>query len=334
MRVPIVEAPMAGACPPELAIAVAEAGGMGAAGVLLDPPEAIGSWVERFRAGSSGPFQLNIWIPDPPRDDHRRIEAARDFLSRFGPPGTPGPPAPVFAEQCEAILAARPTAVSSIMGLFDEAFAGRVHQSGSAWFACATTLEEALAAQSAGADAIVAQGMEAGGHRGCFDPDAAEGVNVSLFALLPRFADHLDIPIIAAGGIADGRGMAAALALGASAVQVGTALLRSPEAAIAEEWSQSLVALPPERTVLTRAYSGRLGRAAPTAFVQAWASPGGVDPAPYPHQRRLVAEWRRGPAPGVDRVNQWAGQSCALARSEPAGEIVSRMWEEAQGLIA
>lgn len=325
---------MAGACPPELAMAVAEAGGMGAAGVVLDRPDAIGRWVERFRAGSDGPFQLNLWISGPPQEDTGRIEAAREFLKRFGAPGEPGPPAPVFAEQCEAVLEARPAAMSSIMGLFDETYVRRAHQLGVAWFASATTLDEALAAQAAGADAVVAQGMEAGGHRGTFDPDAAEQVDVGLFALLPRLADHLDVPIIAAGGIGDGRGVAAALALGASAVQVGTALLRSPEAAISEDWSETLATLAPEQTVMTRAYSGRLGRAAPTSFVRAWDGQGGAAPAPYPHQRRLIGEWRRGSAPGIDRVNYWAGQSAALARAEPAGQIVTRMWEEAQELIA
>jgi nitronate monooxygenase len=329
LRVPILEAPMAGACPPELAVAVAEAGGMGGAGVVLDHPDRIHEWMRRFRAGSAGPVQLNIWIPDPPDEDGARVDAAAAFLGRFGTPGPAGSPRPDFAAQCEAMLAARPTVVSSIMGLFEPGYVRRLHDQGIAWFACATTLNEALAAQDAGADAIVAQGMEAGGHRGSFDPDAAERVTVGLFALLPRFADHLEVPIIAAGGIADGRGVAAALTLGATAVQVGTALLRSPEAAIDPGWAASLADLTPERTVTTRAYSGRLGRAAPTPYVLAWEEPGAPRPAPYPQQRQLVGRWRRGSPAGLDGVNRWAGQSAAMATAEPAGSIVARMWHDA-----
>jgi nitronate monooxygenase len=338
LRLPIVQAPMAGACPPELAIAVAEAGGMGAAGVVLDSPERIADWAARFRSGSSGPFQLNIWIPDDPAEDaataQRQADVAREFLGRFGEPSEPGGAGPDFDEQCEAMLAAAPSVVSSIMGLFPPEYVKRLAERGIAWFACATTLDEALAAQEAGANAIVAQGLEAGGHRGTFDPDSAEHTAVSLFALLPRLADHLRVPIIATGGIADGRAMAAALALGASAVQVGTALLRCPETAISKEWSSALDGLAPEATLTTRAYSGRLGRAAPTPYVRAWSEPGAPLPARYPTQRQLVAQWRRGTPDGLDRVNVWAGQSAAMAREEPAGEVVDRMWRDASALLA
>jgi nitronate monooxygenase len=333
LRVPILQAPMAGACPPELAVAVAEAGGMGAAGVVLDDPDRIAEWTRRFRAGSAGPVQLNIWIPDPPSEDRARVDAAAAFLSRFGTPAAAGSPSPDFGEQCEAMLAARPTVISSIMGLLEPGYVRRLHEQGSAWFATATTLDEALAAQDAGADAVVAQGLEAGGHRGSFDPEAAERVAVGLFALLPRFADHLEVPVIAAGGIADGRGVAAALTLGAAAVQVGTALLRSPEAAIDPVWAASLAGLAPEHTVTTRAYSGRLGRAAPTPYVLAWQEPGAPRPAPYPQQRQLVARWRKGFPNGLDRANHWAGQAAALATAEPAGDIVTRMWREALNLL-
>jgi nitronate monooxygenase len=334
LRLPILQAPMAGTCPPDLAIAVAEAGGMGGGGMVRDDPERIAAWAGRFRAGSSGAFQLNIWVPGPPGEDRERIEAAREFLGRFGAPGEPGGMPPVFREQCEAMLAARPTAISSIMGLFEPDYVRRLHSDGIAWFACATTLDEALAAQEAGADAIVAQGMEAGGHRGCFDQDAAERTQVGLVALLPRFADHLDVPVIAAGGIADGRGVAAALALGAGAVQVGTALLRCPETGITEQWSAALDGLAPEATMTTRAYTGRPARAAPTPYLTAWTEPGAPRPAPYPDQLRLVDQWRRGGAGGVDRANHWAGQSAALATEEPAGAVVGRMWRDASALLA
>jgi nitronate monooxygenase len=278
--------------------------------------------------------QLNVWIPDVPDDDPARIDAAAAFLRRFGELGEPMPPDPDFEQQCEAMLAARPAVVSSIMGLFEPDYVRRLHERGIAWFACATTLADALAAEEAGADAIVAQGMEAGGHRGTFEPDAAEATNVGLFALVPRLVDHLGVPVVAAGGIADGRGVAAALALGASAVQVGTALLRAPETGIDREWSAALKGLAPESTTTTRAYSGRLARAVATPYVRAWQEPDAPRPAPYPHQRRLVAQLRRGTPSGVDRVNFWAGQSAALAAERPAGEIVEQMWREATALLA
>ncbi|MDD7940268.1 nitronate monooxygenase [Actinomycetospora lutea] len=333
LDVPILQAPMAGACPPELAVAVARAGGMGATGAVLDGPTKIEDWVRRFREGSSGPFQMNLWIPDAPLAGDGGEAAARGFLERYGTPGEPAGPSPVFAEQVDALLAAGPTVMSSIMGLYDPPTVERMHAAGIAWFACATTLDEALAAQDAGADAVVAQGIEAGGHRGTFDPVAAESTGVGLLALVPQLADALTVPVVATGGITDGRAVAAALTLGASAVQVGTAYLRSPEIGIAAGWSEALGAAAPESSVLTRAYSGRPGRALPTPFVRAWTADDAPPPARYPVQRALVGQWRRGQASGVDPVNQWAGQAARLARPESARVITEELWRSARALL-
>ena len=154
-------------------------------------------------------------------------------------------------------LAAAPPVVSSIMGLYPPRFVAQLADRGIAWFACATTLDEALAAQEAGADAIVAQGMEAGGHRGCFDAANAERELVGLFALLPAVVDAVKLPVVATGGIADGRGVAAALMLGASAAQIGTGFLRCPEAKLHPAHAAALATTNPENTMLSLAFSGR-----------------------------------------------------------------------------
>ncbi|MBN8800074.1 MAG: nitronate monooxygenase, partial [Stenotrophomonas acidaminiphila] len=224
---------------------------------------------------------------------------------------------------------------STIMGVFSAAQVSRLKAAGIAWFACATTLDEALQAQAAGADAVVAQGMEAGGHRGAFVDARAEAQASGLFALLPRLADRLEVPVVAAGGIGDGRGVAAALLLGASAVQVGTAFLATDESTIAEAWKQALPAVEPEHTRATRVFSGRLGRALDTAYVCAAEAADAPRPQPYPVQRGLTAGMRR-QAQADDRLEAmqaWAGQSAWMARRGPAAGVVRAMWQQAQALL-
>ena len=339
LRVPVLLAPMAGACPVSLSVAVAQAGGMGALGALLLAPAAIADWVARYRGSGGGPLQINLWVPDPPpRRDAVHEAALRAFLGRHGPPVPPAAadtPLLDFHAQCAALLAARPTAVSSIMGLYPPAFVQQLKAAGIAWFANVTTVAEARAAEAAGADVVVAQGAEAGGHRGTFTAAAARDEAVGLFALLPQVVDAVKLPVVAAGGVADARGVAAALLLGASAVQPGTALLRTPEAGIAPVWAEALGQAAPEGTSLTRAFSGRWGRALTTSYVRAAAAPDAPEPAPYPVQRGLTAAMRQAAqaAGDLQHLQAWAGQAAGLATARPAAEVVQLLWLDACRLL-
>jgi nitronate monooxygenase len=338
LRLPILLAPMAGACPPSLSIAVAEAGGLGACGALLMSPSEIASWANEFRSKSNGVFQMNLWIPDPPPE--RDVEAegrVREFLGSWGPQvraeaGDAKPPN--FEDQCQALLQAAPAAVSSIMGLYPRSFVSEMKARGILWFATATTVAEAQSAEEAGADAIVAQGAEAGGHRGGFDPNRAEREAVGLLALLPQIVDAVQVPVIATGGIGDSRAIAAALLLGASAAQIGTGFLRAPESNVSPAYAERLARTEAHETAVTRAFSGRPGRSITNKYVEAAFR--GPTPAPYPVQRGLTSQMRQAAQKdeNVDCMQMWAGQAAKYARAVPATTIAQQLWQGAVELLS
>jgi nitronate monooxygenase len=221
------------------------------------------------------------------------------------------------------------------MGLYPPACVARRKSRGSSWFANTSTVAESKAAETAGADVVVVQGMEAGGHRGCFDASKAERELVGSISLVPAVVDAVSIPVVATGGFADGRGVAAALALGASAIQVGTGFLRTPEAGIPPAWAQALASATPEDTLVSRVFSGRAGRSLATDYVRAAISDNAPPPAPYPVQRGLTAAMRIAAtkAGDVSRMQAWAGQSAGLTRAEPARVILQRLWDDAVAIL-
>jgi nitronate monooxygenase len=222
------------------------------------------------------------------------------------------------------------------MGLYPDHFVRALKQAGISWFATVSTVAEALAAEAAGADVIVAQGAEAGGHRGCFDAGRAEQSMIGLMSLVPAVVDAVRLPVVATGGIADARTAAAAFALGASAVQIGTGFLRAPEAKLHPAWADALGRAAPEDTIVSRVFSGRAGRSLATDYVRAALADNAPKPAPYPIQRGLTAAMRSQASKegDVQRMQAWAGQSARLARAAGAREIFNDIWAGAQALLA
>ncbi|MFD3660668.1 NAD(P)H-dependent flavin oxidoreductase [Streptomyces sp. NPDC058659] len=333
---PVVQGPFGGGLSSvALAAAVSDGGGLGSYGAHILGPEEITALVARLRAATDRPFAVNLWVPqegeaealasvtDPadPEAMTAHVERLRPYYEELGvrPPDAGDVRArPDFDEQLDALLAAAPPVISLVMGLPPRRLVAEARRRGIVVVGTATTVDEAVALERAGADAVVASGSDAGGHRGAFLRPVRESL-VGTFSLVPQVADAVSVPVVAAGGIADGRGIAAALALGADAVQIGTGFLAARESGASTAHRRTLGTPEARTTVLTRLFSGRTARGIPNDFVRDMAAHEEHVP-PYPVQNALMGPIRRAAAEQgrPEFVNLWAGQAAALAQESPS----------------
>ncbi|SFP57450.1 nitronate monooxygenase [Geopseudomonas sagittaria] len=335
LRHPLIQAPMAGgATTPELVAAVCNAGALGSFAAATLSPAAMREGVARVRALTDRPFNVNLFIlddPDPSEAEVARAQARLDPLrAELGlPPG--GRPAR-FCEgnraQIETLLELAPPLVSFTFGILDATTVARFHAAGCRVMGTATTVAEARAWQAVGADLVCVQGCEAGGHRGSFLGDPQQSC-LGLLALLPQVVAAVNIPVIAAGGIMDGRGIAACLLLGAQAAQLGTAFLCCPESGIPSIWKEAILTARDDSTRLTRAFSGRLARGIANDFMRRLAAEEDQVPA-YPVQNALTGDIRQAAVRQgrSEYLSLWAGQGAAMARPLPAAALVQTLMEE------
>ena len=341
-RLPIVQAPMAGSQGVALCLAVAEAGGLGSLPAAMLTPAALREQIEAVRARSRVPINVNFFChaapaPDPGREAAWRARLAADYAEAgLAPPAPGGGPgrAPFDAAMAEVVEETRPAVVSFHFGLPEEALLARVRRTGAKIYCSATTVAEARFLDARGVDAVIAQGAEAGGHRGMFLTDDADG-QPGLFALLPQVVDAVRVPVIAAGGVADGRGIVAAFALGARAVQIGTAYLKTPQATVSPVHRRALAAARDDATRLTNLFTGRPARGLLNRFLREHGPMNANAPA-FPLAAAAVAPLRahyeaRGSG---DYSPLWSGEAAALAREEDAGALTERLWREAAAALA
>jgi len=338
---PVLLGPFGGMSSVGLAAAVSNAGGLGSYGLYGYTAGRIRETAAQLAAATDRPIALNLWLPLDGTDEfveerdlfeHHRA-ALKPYFDDLGLPlpDMPDRYLPAFEDQLEATLAARPAVVSFVFGVPDASVIERAHTAGSLVVGAATTVAEAVALEAGGVDAVVATGMEAGGHRVSFLRPAEESL-VGTFALIPQVVDAVAIPVIAAGGIADGRGLAAALMLGADAVQVGSALLATEESAAAPAYRAALRGPDAAHTVLTRALSGRLARGIPNRLTRE-VQP--ADIAPFPVQNWLTGQFRP-TAAEVGRselMSLWAGQATPLVQHTHAAEAIADMVQTARTLL-
>ncbi len=327
IKYPLVQAPMAGGfTSPELVAAVCNAGGLGSFAAALLSPADIRSGVEQVRRLTAHPFNVNLFVLETPSPDAGEVKRAIELLGPIReelglPPGQP--PArwcQDFREQLEALIELRVPVASFTFGLLDGASIERLHRSGSVVIGTATNVAEARAWTGNGADMICAQGAEAGAHRGTFLGGLDEGLIGSL-ALVPQVVDAVGVPVIAAGGIADGRGVAAALVLGAAGVQLGTLFLNCAETPVHPVYRAALRGARETDTRITRVFTGRSARGIVNEFMRRLDARADEVPA-YPVQSALTGEIRRMAADAnrPEFMSLWAGQAVALLARRPAGQ--------------
>jgi nitronate monooxygenase len=342
---PIVQAPMAGTSTPAMAAAVTNAGALGSIAVGAVDAAGARGMIEALRAQTSGPFNINVFCHRPAvaRPDRERawLGALKPVFERFGTE----PPAAIKeiytsfiadAAMLELFLETRPAVVSFHFGLPPAATIARLKAAGIVLFSSATNLDEAEQAAAAGVDAIVAQGYEAGGHRGVFDPTAPDD-RLGVSGLTRLLASHISLPVIAAGGIMDGAGIAAALDLGAEAAQLGTAFVGCAESAADGYYRDALFGPDAPLTEMTTLISGRPARCLPNAFVALKDGVlSGLTPPDYPiayDAGKALASAARAMGEGGFGA-QWAGQGAPLARALPAAELVAALSAELDSALA
>ena len=338
---PIIQAPMAGgATTPALVSAVCEAGGLGFVAAAYMSPEQIVRAAEEVRARTTRPFGINLFAPvesEPLPDD---IEAALHAIARYHeelklpPPALPSQLIQRFDDQLEAALGSGASVFSFTFGIISDEAMRAVRARGMSILGTATTVDEARALEEAGVDGVVAQGSEAGAHRGTFAA-GFEAAMIGTLALVPQVVDAVRVPVIASGGIMDGRGIAAALALGAEAVQMGTAFLTTVESGIPSAYKDAVLAAREIETRVTRSFSGRAARGIANRFMNEVEARGTSANLGYPAQNALTRSLRTEAAKQnrSEFLSLWAGQGVRLARQAPAADLVRRLVAETSAAI-
>jgi nitronate monooxygenase len=335
---PIIQAPMAGGgiTTPELVSAVSNAGGLGSIGAAYMKPEDIVQLAQQVRALTQRPFAINLFAPQPQPadvDPSPMLAVLARYHQELGlpPPKPPTWPMPSFDEQVDAIVESGARVFSFAMGIPPAAVLERLRARKVVLMGTATTVHEAKLLEEAGVEIIVAQGAEAGGHRSTFAGTFEAGL-VGTLALVPQVVDAVRVPVVASGGIMDGRGVAAARVLGASGAQLGTAFLSCPESGAAPAYKAALRAAKDDSTVVTRALSGRPARGLANTLSEELKDTQAL--LPFPLQHSATSPLRgAAAAQGETRfMTLWAGQAAALSRAMPAGELVRELIQESERL--